>query len=202
MVEKFSETEMKIATDLINKGLERAAVSLKMILNSAIEITNIDFDIEVLDNEPQYSSKKDNEVHVLRTELAGDLKGICHLIYASEEIHKIYSKCLPESVLSANSPDSEMMKLELLKEIDNIMAASVITEFANSLDVGIYGKVPSLHIMEAVEVNKYIQEESESLSPLIHFSSVFHTDDIDIKSDFVWLLEEDFIQKIKNLALK
>lgn len=202
MIEKFTEQEMAVAVDMINRGLDRAAVSLKMILNSAIEVTNIDFDIAVLNDEPQYSSKKDDKIHILRTELAGDLRGICHLIFTSDEVSKIYMKCLPEKVVDSEDSDAQVMRLELLKEIDNIMAASVITEFANSLDVGIYGKVPSLHVMEAGEVNKYIHAESVTLSPLIQFSSVFHTDDIDIKSDFIWLLEEEFIQKIKNLALK
>lgn len=201
MTEKFTEQEMAVAVEMINRGLDRAAVSLKMILNSQIEVTNVDFDIAVLDNEPQYSSKKDDRIHILRTELAGELRGICHLIFTSEEVGKIHRKCLPESVINSDNEDAQVMRLELLKEIDNIMAASVITEFANSLDVGIYGNVPSLHVMEAGEVNKYIHAESETLSPLIQFSSVFHTDDIDIKSDFIWLLEEEFIQKIKNLAL-
>lgn len=202
MIEKFTEQEMAVAVEMINRGLDRAAVSLKMILNSAIEVTDIDFDIAVLNDEPQYSSKKDDKIHILRTELAGDLRGICHLIFTSDEVNKIYKKCLPEKVLDSDDSDAQVMRLELLKEIDNIMAASVITEFANSLDVGIYGKVPSLHVMEANEVNKYIHAESVTLSPLIQFSSVFHTGDIDIKSDFIWLLEEEFIQKIKNLALK
>lgn len=201
MIDKLTEKEMSVAVELVNKGLNRAAVSLKMILNSSIEVSNIDFDIQVLNDEPQYSSKEDSEIHILRTELAGEMKGVCHLVFTSEEVNKIYHKCLPESVINSDKEDSQVMRLELLKEIDNIMAASVITEFANGLDVGIYGNVPSLHVMEASEVNKYIHMESMKLSPLIQFSSVFHTDDVDIKSDFVWLLEEAFINKIKNLAL-
>ncbi len=201
MIEKFTEKEMDVAVEMINRGLDRAAVSLKMILNSSIEVTNVDFDITVLDDETQYSNKKDDRIHILRTELAGELRGICHLIFTSEEVDKIHKKCLPERYVNSDSEDAQVMRLELLKEIDNIMAASVITEFANSLDVGIYGNVPSLHIMEANEVNKYIHAESVTLSPLIQFSSVFHTGEIDIKSDFIWLLEEEFIKKIKNLAL-
>ena len=202
MIDRLTEKEMSVAVDLINKGLNRAAGSLKMILNSAIEVSNIDFEVQVLNDEPQYSTKEDdNSIHILRTELAGEMKGVCHLVFTSEEVNKIYHKCLPKSVIESDKEDSQVMRLELLKEIDNIMAASVITEFANGLDVGIYGNVPSLHVMEASEVNKYIHAESLTFSPLIHFSSVFLTDDIDIKSDFVWLLEEAFINKIKNLAL-
>ena len=82
------------------------------------------------------------------------------------------------------------MKLEFLTEIDNMVAGAVITQLADHLNMEIYGNVPSLHVMQAEEVNKYIQAESILYNSKVEFRAVFNMPFLNIESEFVWLIEK------------
>ena len=88
----------------------------------------------------------------------------------------------------------------MLTEIDHIVAASAITEFANYLNIKMYGGVPSLLVMDGDSVNEYMMNEADSLSSLIQFKAYIHGPELDIIPDFVWLMEESFIAEIKTFA--
>ncbi|MEP3386540.1 MAG: hypothetical protein ABJO02_00040, partial [Reichenbachiella sp.] len=95
---------------------------------------------------------------------------------------------------------TRLMKLEFLTEIDNMVAGAVVTQLANFLDLEIYGNVPSLHVMQADEVNKYIKAESVVYNSKVEFRAVFGIPDLDVQPEFVWLLQENFIDKVKDNA--
>ncbi len=200
MFNDLTEKEIKVATKLIDIGLSKAATALQSILNTPISIKAIDFSILNSDNSNDFCTKTDENTHLLKTILIGELKGICHLIFSQEEVAKVYSTCLPESVITDKSELNDQMKKEFLTEIDNIVAAAAITQFSNFLELNNYGGVPSLHVMDSKVVNKYIIDESDSLRAIIKFKAHFHAPELDILPDFIWLLHDDFISKIKNLA--
>lgn len=200
MFNAMNENEIKIATKLINHGLSKAAGSLGQVLNSPIDIKAIDFSIVHLKDVPQFCHKSGERIHILNTKLIGELKGISHLILSEAEVNKIHKACLPQSILDSDNAESNTLKTELLTEIDNIVAASAITEFANFLDLRMHGGVPSLKVMPADEVNSYIQEGSATLSSMIQFKAYIHGPELDIIPDFVWLIEEKFTNKIQDFA--
>ena len=81
-----------------------------------------------------------------------------------------------------------------------MVAGAVITEFANYLAVEVYGNVPSLHIMHAEEVNEYIHAEAVVYNSGIYFIATLEAADLGVKSDFVWLFQESFIDQLKGFA--
>lgn len=196
MLSNLKENELEIATKLIFDGLSMAKASMEQILQSPITIKKIDYGSS--DGEGFYS-KTGERVHLIQTELKGDLKGISHLIFSESEVMKIYKACLPEKIIQDDSPASKMMKMGFLTEIDNMVAAAVITEFANFLNLDIYGHVPSLQVMQANEVDSYIQKESHDFDAVIHFKAIFHGSELDISPDFVWVFQSEFVDKIKNV---
>lgn len=197
MLQNLKENELEVATKLIFDGLSMAKASMEQILQSPITIKKIDYGNEA--NESAYYSKTGERVHLIKTELKGELKGTSHLIFSESEVTKIYEACLPAKVIEDDSPASKMMKLGFLTEIDNMVAAAVITEFANFLNLDIYGHVPSLQVMKANEVNAYIQKESTDFDAVIHFQAIFHGNELDISPDFVWVFHSEFVDKLKSV---
>lgn len=197
MLSNLKENELEIATKLIFDGLSMAKASMEQILQSPVTIKKIDYGND--ENQTSFYSKTGERVHLIKTELKGDLKGISHLIFSESEVAKIYKACLPEKIIQDDSPASKMMKMGFLTEIDNMVAAAVITEFANFLNLDIYGHVPSLQVMPATEVDAYIHNESNDFDTIIHFKAIFHGSELDISPDFVWVFQSEFVDKIKNV---
>lgn len=198
MISSLNENELKVATKLIFDGLSMAKASMEQILQSPISIKKIDYDNPVRVH--RFYDGEAGNVHLIKTELMGELKGTSHLIFSEAEVTKLYKACLPDHVTFDNSNESQLMKLGFLTEIDNMVAAAVITEFSNFLDVEIYGMVPSLHVMKADEVNHFLESEAGEMESVIHFKAVFHGQELDISPDFVWVFHDKFVDKIKDLV--
>jgi len=199
MIEHLNENELKVATKLIFDGLSMAKSSMEQILKSPISIEKIEYDGNDL-GVKRFFNEKEGNVHLIKTELMGDLKGTSHLIFSETEVSHLYKACLPDSIILDDSNESKLMKMGFLSEIDNMVAAAVITEFSNFLGIEIYGKVPSLKVLEATEVNEYLADESKGYDSVVHFKAVFHGKELDISPDFVWVFQNKFVDKIKDLV--
>ena len=198
MIADLNDSELKVATKLIFDGLSMAKSSMEMILQSPISIEKIDYVSAELDMDR--FGGPDQDVHLIKTELLGELKGTSHLIFSEKEVAKLYDACLPEKIVKDNSKESMIMKLGFLTEIDNMVSAAVITEFSNFLNMEIYGNVPSLKVMKATELNDFIVKDSSEFESIIHFKAVFQGKELDICPDFIWVFHNKFIDKIKDLV--
>lgn len=200
MLYSLTEREIEATKKLLRYGLSKAAGAFQSVLGTEARLVGINTKLEVVMDVPQYSTKTEAKSHLLKTELVGDLKGFCHLIFTAGEVQKIQNAGLPEEVLLNNNPETRLMKLEFLTEIDNMVAGSVITQLANFLDLEVYGNVPSLHVMNSEEVNKYIKAETAEYNSKVEFRANFEIPGLDVKPEFVWLLQDSFIEKIKANA--
>ena len=197
MMSHLNDSEMKVVTKLIFDGLSMAKSSMEQILQSPINIEQIDYVNTELDLERFGGLNQD--VHLIKTKLMGELKGTSHLVFSEKEVAKLYEACLPERIVKNNSQESKIMKLGFLTEIDNMASAAVITEISNFLAIEIYGKVPSLKVLKVTELNEFIIKESSEFESIIHFKAVFHGKKLDICPDFIWVFHNKFVDKIKNL---
>lgn len=199
MLDKFNENELEIASKLVFDGMSMAKRSMEQILQSPIIMEKIDYSGDDHVPLPKYQTLGDQSVHVIRTNLIGELKGTSHLIFSEDEVAKVFKACLPESIIQSDSPESKMMKMGFLTEMDNMMAAAVITEFSNFLGLEIYGHVPTLEVVKARTINEFLKKEAGEFDSIIHFKAMFHGKELDIAPDFVWIFQEEFVDKIKNL---
>lgn len=197
MLKSFEENEMEVATKLIFDGLSMAKASMEMILQSPITLKKISYG-EKIGESPMIDSRDRQSVQVIKTELRGELKGTSHLIFSEEDVARVCEACLPSVVLESDSAQNQMMKTGFLTEIDNMVAAAVITEFSNFLGVDIYGHVPTLQIMKAEEVNDYLVNEATEFDSIIHFKAIFHGDELNISPDFIWIFQNDLVDRIKQ----
>ena len=198
MLNNLKENEIEVATKLINGGLSMAKSSMEQILQSPITLEKVAFGIDKKDISKS-GADEPNNVSLIKTELKGELKGSCYLVFSESDVDKINKACLPAEILDNDSPESKMMMMGFLTEIDNMVAAAVITEFANFLGVDLFGNVPSLHVMPQEEVNGYLAEETTSFDSVIHFKAIFQGEELDISPDFIWIFNEKFMDKIKEV---
>lgn len=199
MIENLTATEMEVATNLISGGLTMAKSSMEQILQSPMELKKIDYGNE---NQglPQFSSKKTDKMHLVKTELMGELAGSCFLIFSEEEVVKINKACLPPEIMATDSEENEMMKTAFLKEMDNMVAASAVTEFSNILDLELFGGVPNAYVFKTEEVDGYLSAESKVFKTVIHFKANFQCDALEISPDFIWMFGDEFADKIKDIV--
>ena len=89
----------------------------------------------------------------------------------------------------------------ILLEIDNIITASVVTQFANILQLKLYGGVPQLDILPQNVLNPFLNENNKKDHfNIIYFNSHFITNHLDINPEFIWLLDDKFFEGVKNIV--
>ena len=199
MVKDLTSNEIEVARKIISAGLVKSAESLSFFMNETITLK--DFDAEKnLDNPPLELSKKDeNNIHLLTTKVIGEMKGICCLIFSEEEADHLRKAALPQEIL--DSPEMmEEMSDGIMLEVDNIISASVITQFSNLLKVKIHGGVPSLKKVTSREMEEFISGEVNQELYLISFKTSFESSKVQFNPEFVWLFDNTFIESIKNYA--
>ena len=133
MMKDLTPQEIDVARKIISAGLVKSAESLSFFMNETISLK--DFDAEKnLDNPPLELGKKDeSNIHLLTTKVIGEMKGICCLIFSEEEANHLRKAALPQEIL--DSPEMmEEMSDGIMLEVDNIISASVITQFSNLLN--------------------------------------------------------------------
>ena len=199
MMKDLTPQEIDVARKIISAGLVKSAESLSFFMNETISLK--DFDAEKnLDNPPLELGKKDeSNIHLLTTKVIGEMKGICCLIFSEEEADHLRKAALPQEIL--DSPEMmEEMSDGIMLEVDNIISASVITQFSNLLKVKIHGGVPDLKKVSFEEMEDYISSEVNNELYLISFKTSFESSKAQFNPEFVWLFDNTFIDNIKKYA--
>jgi chemotaxis protein CheY-P-specific phosphatase CheC len=88
----------------------------------------------------------------------------------------------------------------IMLEVDNIISASVITQFSNLLKVKIYCGVPALRKVDSTELEKYLQEEINNEMYLVSFKTKFKSSHVSFAPEFIWLFDNTFVESIKNYS--
>ncbi|MCP4457407.1 MAG: hypothetical protein GY816_05180 [Cytophagales bacterium] len=198
MINQLEKKEQSLATGMIKEGLRKASTALASILNSPISIKKIDFGV---DSMSKFNVADSKSYDLLRTELIGEIQGVCHLIFTQEEIRRIIDTCLPKELYTGAPSELELMELEFITEIDNMVSATIISQFSNILDVEMFGNVPSLHTIKSNEVKEYLEAESNKYNSTLHFKSIFQGEELEVSPHFTWMVQDEFVTKIKDMAV-
>lgn len=199
MLKEFSEVELDITKEIINIGLSKAADSLSFFTKEKVLIKL--FDLQV--NSETFTSfsldNKKSKSYLLTTIIRGDINGKAYLIFNESEVEKIIDVNLPDTIKN-NPREKANMTDAVLLEIDNIITASVITQFANILQCKLYGDVPQLTILPENGINQFLNQENSYDLNVIYFNSRFITSSSSINSEFIWLMEDKFLRNVKNIV--
>jgi chemotaxis protein CheY-P-specific phosphatase CheC len=192
--------EQKIANEIVNLGLKKAAESMAFFTKESVEIKASEVREENLSKIDRIIDRSSSDIHyVLTTEIKGELQGICYLIFTEEEVERILGVALPESVL--NDPQKlRVMGDAILLEMDNIIVASVVTQFSNSFNYKMYGDVPRLGKSNTQDLKALMHKENEGRDQFIYFKSEMHTKSLDISPEFVWMLDDNFLKGVQKVS--
>ena len=136
---------------------------------------------------------------VLATDIIGAVSSKCYLVLPQSQAQLLADVCAKSMGITG------MDKMDILKEIDNIIVASVITCVANRTKLKIYGGTPQALEVSNENLFDVIDKEIHALD--------FDVSDFDyyicaktqfllpqypsIKPMFLWVYPEEFISKVK-----
>ncbi len=195
-----SEKDLQVAKLIIDKGLEKACESMSFFMHEKISFKNTDFEMVLSKkvNENKFENK-DKKITLLVTDLMGELKGSCYLIFSEEETSEFIKVALPQTVRD-DPKQMATMKDAILLEVDNIISASTISVFSNLLKFKIFGGVPRISYVTQEQLKVLI---SESLVPdklLLSFKTEFNSSKAGFEPEFFWSLEPKFFEGVKRYA--
>lgn len=195
----LSEKEEAVAKEIISAGLVKAAESLTFFMNEPITLKDFEED-KIIEQPPlELGKKSEPNILLLTTKVIGDLKGVCCLIFSEEEADHLRQAALPPEILESPEMMAEMSD-GIMLEVDNIISASVITQFSNMLKVKIHGGVPDLKRVDYSEMEKIIKDDIENELYLISFKTSFESSKVAFNPEFVWLFDNAFIDSIKEYS--
>ncbi len=195
----FNTQELEVAKKIIDAGLMRSSESLGFFMKEKIDPNGINMKTppELINDD--FTKLLGQNAHILVTEVVGDLKGICCLIFSESEVNMLHQKALPASVTSNPEMMAEMGDAILL-EVDNIIAASVITQFANVLQKKIHGDVPRLYKYNSKEMPDFANNTIFKEYYVINFHTHFISASLDFSPQFIWFFDQSFTDSIKAYA--
>lgn len=192
----FTEKELLKAREIVTAGLVKAARSLGVLINSE---TTFEFGEEFSISEsfsPSMLTKVESTIYLLSTNLMGELKGVSFLLFSEEEVKEIMKSCYPNKQF-----DDEKYKRKsesLILEVDNIITAGVVSEFANAFNSRTFGGVPKLDVLNLNQAIHFISKETSANNFILKFKTMLISETMNIKADFLWSLDSTFIDAIKE----
>ena len=199
MIQNLTPHEIDVAKKIISTGLVKSAESLSFFMNETITLKDFDAEKQFYQPPLELIKKSESNIQLLTTKVIGEMKGICCLIFSEEEANHLRSAALPPEILNSPEMMAEMSD-GIMLEVDNIISASVITQFSNLLKVKIHGGVPNLKKVTFNEMEEYISGEVNNELYLISFKTSFESSKAQFNPEFLWLFDNTFIDCIKKYA--
>ncbi len=198
-MDQLNNIETDVAKEIINIGLGKAADSLSFFSQQKVIMRSSELVFKNKEDAKNLSKKEGENIHVLTTDIVGDLKGVCFLIFNEKEVNKLLKISLPASILE-DEKQKIVMSDAILKEADNIISASVITQFSNLLKFNIHGGIPEMDIMPENKIAPFLLKRAKDNKYFLQISARFHTEEVDFSPEFVWFLDTKFIEGIKEFV--
>tara|TARA_B100001245_G_C22646272_1_gene317526 strand:+ start:17 stop:610 length:594 start_codon:yes stop_codon:yes gene_type:complete len=184
--------ELINARAILEGSIIRSAQCFSEMINSRVHIEDLSivFDSAMLN----LSNQNHGEGSILlKTEIAGAIGGINYAIYSKEEV-----KLLCGQVLDGNLEKSQYYEFMIgfLKEVENVLAAAVVTEIANHLDEPIFGDVPKIEAVSVDGIMEVIEKETGPLKPNTVISCGFSIPSVNISPRIVWFFNDSLVNAI------
>jgi chemotaxis protein CheY-P-specific phosphatase CheC len=196
---QLNTNERKIAQIIIKLGLDEAAKSLQFFTMAE---TRQELDGELSTTGSVSSAilaRKTQPIFLLTTKLEGELRGIAYLLFTQEEVDALmrirYADQLWDQAKFQRKRDG------LILEIDNIITASVMSQFANHFGYNTYGGTPRLDIISNQQLAETIEQGIRNNEFTLEFNAKLVSEGVNINANFVWFLDKSFIEGIKKCSL-
>jgi len=176
---------------VLNSGFERAAVSFSKLINRQVRIVNTQSLVLRHNDHFSYISEEQGDLHILVTQVIGDITGKSYLVFNRDECSEIFK--------ALNSNPSVALQDAFLLEIDNIISASVIAELSNALELEVYGDVPQLIKIQGQDLREFMRKEisKDGPSSVIFSNALFQFDNRErVHPQFIWKMSSRIFEMI------
>lgn len=125
----ITDLEERVARDLTSLAFAKAADSFSKFANKPFTIHSASLHIS---QDPVSLSEKKVEGldNVLISAIVGEIRGESYLIFTPQQARALVEECLPPEMAK-----KEEMAKAILLEVDNILTASMVTQFSDFLSV-------------------------------------------------------------------
>lgn len=181
-----TEEEQIWVFGLLNEAFAQAATAFSTFVGMP---TDIQLDL------PHYPlsqiTTSHEKLYVLVSELKDQIKGRCYLCFDQNSVDKIMH------IIPKNASYDEQFKVEFLKELDNIVTASVVTVLANTLQLQTYAYIPILKFWEASQLKDALLLDVALEKLVFNFNAKFKLSGDAVVAEFIWVLEDQLLKNLK-----
>lgn len=193
----MNENQIKART-ILESSIIRSAKCLSEMINCKVHIE----ELSIVFQSTMHDSLRDNQENgavLLKTEIVGPIAGINYAIFSKEEV-----KLLCDQVLDGemDKEQYQVFMIGFLKEMENILAAAVISEIANQLDEAIFGDVPKIEAVKGQSVTDAINREVAALVPDTVISCEFKVPEVNIAPRIFWFFDESLSRGVLKVRSK
>lgn len=199
-MEKISKELKPVAQKIFLKGYEKASKSFSSLSGEQVNVKNFELFFGEATDLLQKIVKTKNP-SVLITDIIGEAKGRSYLVFSEKDAQAIPDMLLQKMKGLESNPDFTEI---ILKEVDNMVSAAVITEFSNQLDLKIYGDVPKIIFPDEAN-NEWLQNEvehNEDMFAILSSANFAFENNVEICPYFIWILDKQFYSVLNHKKLK
>ncbi len=200
-MKKFTEYELEVTKELLNMSLANAADAFSKMANERVLFNG--FDLELLkksDIDNLLIEVAEKGLYVLTTEVKGKLAGISYLIFDAKDAEGIFPIFAPNAAVVAEDGELTEFQQAILMEVDNILAAAMITQLSNFLDLSVYGDVPNYKFLNKEQLADLLRNDHELYYEVaFNLKSKLETSKSNISPIFIWFFKNDFVEAVKNV---
>ena len=134
--------------------------------------------------------KPGNSQVLVTTEVFGEVSGKSYLLLDEQEF-----EILTNGITSGNSSHTEI-KIEFIKELDNILSAAVITKLSNHLGLKMYGNIPRWVGRLESGIVDLIRNDFNEENARAYISSAYFSLDAypHVRPLFIWVMNGKILQ--------
>lgn len=192
MIELFTKDLDKLEK-LISLGYQNSLKSLSTIVQQVAQIKIEPLEIWDVTQKRTFVKTKSDNISVLTTNIKGEIEGRSYLLLDDNEVNALVKHC--------KAPTN--LKEAFLLELDNMLAAAVITVFSNYCQLKIYGDVPQYTQVTGNHLMSFIIKDLEGVTDFDGICLVAETHfvfdgNLEIKPQFLWFLPKQFVQAVHD----
>ena len=192
----LSHPRQPIVRNLLDTGLAQAAQSFSQIVNREVSVETLC--VAISSPGILYAVEDQSAtMALLTTDIVGEVGGRSYLLFSEQACAALQDACLSATL---DARQRTVMGEAILKEIDNIVSAAMITQLSEALELRIFGGVPQSLRLSGVGIKQRLQEDFAQ-SPdgcLLVDARFLFRDTNQLQARFFWKFPSEFLHCLEN----
>ena len=193
---ELSSFQQRMAQQLMNTGLTHAAWAFSQMVGQEVGFETLSTTVSKIGLADTIYYQP-GDMTLIITDIIGEAGGRSYLLLSERERVALRDMCLSAT---ASTRQCAVMEEAVLKEIDNIVSAAVITKLSELLGLQIFGGVPHLLRSPAGDMQKLLRADFDQANDdhlLINTRFLFKENN-QVQPQFFWKFPSKFLRYLEN----